>query len=149
MVKRTSGRPPGPVEAPDPTKKTGAADEQLGDSAPNTRPSHQKANTGWAIILTATPAAFAFLWTCRTTRNSAFRVDQPGTEPHESTRQLGPFLRDVFNENAKQANFRLFCPDETNSNRLGAVFQATERCLVSRLIGIDDHVSHDGRILEV
>jgi xylulose-5-phosphate/fructose-6-phosphate phosphoketolase len=58
-------------------------------------------------------------------------------------------LRDIFKKNAKSANFRLFCPDETNSNRLGAVFEVTNRCLVSKLIEIDDHLSHDGRVMEV
>jgi xylulose-5-phosphate/fructose-6-phosphate phosphoketolase len=79
----------------------------------------------------------------------ALEVAKPGTVRHESTRVLGELLRDTFRRNAKQANFRLFCPDETNSNRLGAVFEATDRCLVSRLIDNDDHVSHDGRVMEV
>jgi xylulose-5-phosphate/fructose-6-phosphate phosphoketolase len=79
----------------------------------------------------------------------AREVPKPGTVQLESTRALGELLRDTFKRNAKQANFRLFCPDETNSNRLGAVFDATTRCLVSRLIDIDDHVSHDGRVMEV
>ena len=76
----------------------------------------------------------------------SLEVQKPGTERHESTRQLGQFLRDIFKRNTKLANFRLFCPDETNSNRLGAVFETTNRCFVSRLIEIDDHVSHDGRV---
>ncbi len=46
-------------------------------------------------------------------------------------------------------NFRLFCPDETNSNRLGAVFDIENRCLVETIIPIDDHVSADGRVMEV
>jgi xylulose-5-phosphate/fructose-6-phosphate phosphoketolase len=79
----------------------------------------------------------------------ALEVAKPATEHHESTRALGEFMRDIFKRNAKQANFRLFCPDETNSNRLGAVFEVTDRCLVSHLIDIDDHVSHDGRVMEV
>jgi xylulose-5-phosphate/fructose-6-phosphate phosphoketolase len=79
----------------------------------------------------------------------SLEVQKPGTERHESTRQLGQFLPRHFQENTKPANFRLFCPDETNSNRLGAVFETTNRCFVSRLIEIDDHVSHDGRVMEV
>ena len=63
--------------------------------------------------------------TSATTRSP---VTQPATERHESTRQLGAMLRDVFTRNGRQANFRLFCPDETNSNRLGAVFEVENRC---------------------
>ena len=79
----------------------------------------------------------------------SLEVKKPGTARHESTRQLGQFLRDIFQRNTKPANFRLFCPDETNSNRLGAVFEATNRCFVGKLVEIDDHVSHDGRVMEV
>src|SRR5207247_8653082 len=48
----------------------------------------------------------------------AISVGRPGSERHESTRQLGKLMRDVFTRTARQQNFRLFCPDETNSNRL-------------------------------
>jgi xylulose-5-phosphate/fructose-6-phosphate phosphoketolase len=79
----------------------------------------------------------------------ALAVSRPGTESRESTRQLGKLLRDVFVENTKAANFRLFCPDETNSNRLGDVFEVENRCFVGTTIGLDDHVSPDGRVMEV
>ena len=68
---------------------------------------------------------------------------------HESTRQLGKMLRDIFTRNAEQANFRLFCPDETNSNRLGDVFEVENRCFVGTTLDIDDHVAPDGRVMEV
>jgi len=79
----------------------------------------------------------------------ALAVKQPATEWHESTRQLGKMMRDIFKRNAKPSNFRLFCPDETNSNRLGEVFEATDRCFVGRTIPTDDHVSAEGRVMEV
>jgi len=79
----------------------------------------------------------------------ALAVPQPGAENHESTRQLGVYLRDVFTRNAAEQNFRLFCPDETNSNRLGAVFEVENRCLVAPLLPNDDHVAADGRVMEV
>ncbi|WP_110648707.1 phosphoketolase [Salinicola peritrichatus] len=66
---------------------------------------------------------------------------------HESTRVLGAMLRDIYHDNPR--NFRLFCPDETNSNRLGAVFEASDRCLVARTLPDDDHVSPQGRVMEV
>jgi xylulose-5-phosphate/fructose-6-phosphate phosphoketolase len=79
----------------------------------------------------------------------AMPVPKPGAELHESTRRLGEFLRDVFTRNRDTANFRLTCPDETNSNRLGAVFDVENRMLVEPIIGIDDHVAHDGRVMEI
>ncbi|MGI8552168.1 MAG: phosphoketolase family protein [Dehalococcoidia bacterium] len=82
-------------------------------------------------------------------RDYAVEVKQPATEHQESTRRLGMLLRDVFRKNAEQANFRLFCPDETNSNRLGSVFEVENRCFVGKTIDIDDHLSPEGRVLEV
>jgi xylulose-5-phosphate/fructose-6-phosphate phosphoketolase len=79
----------------------------------------------------------------------ALEVKQPATEQHESTRQFGKMMRDIFVRNAAQHNFRLFCPDETNSNRLGNVFEVEQRCSVEPLIPIDDHLSPDGRVMEV
>ena len=79
----------------------------------------------------------------------AIPVAHHGAELHESTRQLGEVLRDVYVRNRATANFRLFCPDETNSNRLGAVFEVENRCLVEPTIPIDDHVAADGRVMEI
>jgi len=79
----------------------------------------------------------------------ALEVTRPATERHESTRQLGKLLRDTFTRNARQQNFRFFCPDETNSNRLGDVFTVENRCSAEPIISIDDHVSPDGRVMEV
>ncbi|MBV9879797.1 MAG: hypothetical protein JO180_04835, partial [Gemmatirosa sp.] len=62
---------------------------------------------------------------------------------------LAALLRDVFVENREAANFRLFCPDETSSNRLGAVFDVENRCLVARHLDVDDCVAADGRVMEV
>ncbi len=76
-------------------------------------------------------------------------VERPAGERAESTRRLGEWLRDVFARNATQRNFRLFCPDETNSNRLGAVFEVENRCLVAPVLPSDDHLAPDGRVMEV
>jgi len=78
----------------------------------------------------------------------AIAVAEPAAERTESTRRLGELLRDVYTENDATANFRLFCPDETNSNRLGAVFEVEDRCLIDAAPG-DDHVSPAGRVMEV
>ena len=77
----------------------------------------------------------------------AVAAPAPATERLESTRVLGGLLRDVYRRNP--TSFRLFCPDETNSNRLGAVFEASDRCFVGPTIPIDDHVGPDGRVMEV
>jgi len=77
----------------------------------------------------------------------AIAVERPGALKRESTRQLGLWLRDLYRRNPR--NFRLFCPDETNSNRLGAVFDDQDRCLVERIEPGDDHVATTGRVMEV
>ncbi len=77
----------------------------------------------------------------------ALQVSKPGAELHESTRQLGLLLRDLYRDNPD--TFRLVCPDETNSNRLGAVFETQQRCLVAPPMDGDDHVSAAGRVMEV
>jgi xylulose-5-phosphate/fructose-6-phosphate phosphoketolase len=78
-----------------------------------------------------------------------YAVDVPehGTVRHESTRALGEMMRDMYVKNPK--SFRLFCPDETNSNRLGAVFEVESRCFQEKTLPIDDHVSPEGRVMEV
>ena len=76
-------------------------------------------------------------------------VTVPGSEFHESTRQLGKFMRDIFTLNETQQHFRLFCPDETNSNHLGNVFETTERCFVGDIKEFDEKVSAHGRVMEV
>jgi len=79
----------------------------------------------------------------------AIEVKKPASEHHESTRQLGNMMRDIFTRNAQKQNFRFFCPDETNSNRLGAVFEVENRTSVENILPGDDHLSPDGRVMEV
>jgi xylulose-5-phosphate/fructose-6-phosphate phosphoketolase len=79
----------------------------------------------------------------------AVEVAKPATVLRESTRAFGEMLRDTFLANAAAKNFRLFCPDETNSNRLSAVFEIESRSFVERRLSIDEHVSADGRVMEV
>jgi xylulose-5-phosphate/fructose-6-phosphate phosphoketolase len=81
------------------------------------------------------------------TAGYAIDVPRPGTIRHESTRPLGSLLRDIYVKNP--TSFRLVCPDETNSNRLGAVFDVETRCFQESVIAIDDHVSAEGRVMEV
>ncbi len=79
----------------------------------------------------------------------AVEVPKPATEHKESTRQLGMMLRDIFTRNAEQRNFRLFCPDETNSNRLTNVFEVENRTFEETILPTDDHLAPDGRVMEV
>ena len=79
----------------------------------------------------------------------AIAVKQPATEHHESTRQLGEMVRDICQKNAARGNFRMFCPDETNSNRLGAVFEIDDRCSMEQTVAVDDHIARTGRVMEV
>jgi xylulose-5-phosphate/fructose-6-phosphate phosphoketolase len=80
-------------------------------------------------------------------RQYAVEVDRPGARSTEATRVLGTFLRDVIALNDR--TFRLFGPDETASNRLGAVFEVTDREFMGTLLPGDDHESPDGRVMEV
>ncbi len=82
-------------------------------------------------------------------RDHAVAVPTPGSVDAEATRVMGMFLRDVMVLNASQANFRVFGPDETASNRLGALFEVTGRTSVATILDSDDHVSRDGRVMEV
>jgi len=81
-------------------------------------------------------------------RQYAIRVNEPGCERSEATRNLGKYLRDTFKLNENNRNFRLFCPDETTSNRLDSVFEETNRCFMEKIIPIDDHLSQNGRVME-
>ncbi len=80
-------------------------------------------------------------------RDYAVEVATPAATFSEATRVLGSFLRDVIARNP--ANFRLFGPDETASNRLGAVFEATDRAWDAEIVAGDDHLAPDGRVMEV
>jgi len=77
----------------------------------------------------------------------ALELPGPGSVTAEAPRKLGEWFRDVVKLNA--SNFLMFCPDETNSNRLNAVLEATKRRFMAQTVSIDDELSPDGRVLEV
>jgi xylulose-5-phosphate/fructose-6-phosphate phosphoketolase len=79
----------------------------------------------------------------------AFKFDTPGSLVAESPRPMGKFLRDILKLNATQANFRIFGPDETNSNRIGDVFDYTNRVWMADIIPEDDHLAAEGRVMEI
>jgi xylulose-5-phosphate/fructose-6-phosphate phosphoketolase len=82
-------------------------------------------------------------------RDYAVDVPAPATVQAEATRVLGGLLRDVIRMDEERRSFRLFGPDETASNRLGAVFEATDRQWLAEALPTDDHLAPDGRVMEV
>jgi len=80
-------------------------------------------------------------------RQYAVGVAKPATGSSEATRVLGTYLRDVIRSNP--VNFRIFGPDETASNRLSAVFEATDRQWEAEVLSTDDHLATAGRVMEV
>ena len=82
-------------------------------------------------------------------RDYAVDVPAPAQTSSEATRVLGGYLRDVMRLNEEAANFRVFGPDETASNRLGAVLEATDRAWMAAIEPGDDHLAPDGRVMEV
>ncbi|MEO7991333.1 MAG: phosphoketolase family protein [Chryseolinea sp.] len=82
-------------------------------------------------------------------RKHAVVVPEPGTIIAEATVVAGAFVRDVMKQNWEERNFRIFGPDETASNRLTHVFDITERTSTAEILKSDDHISADGRVMEV
>ncbi len=82
-------------------------------------------------------------------RDYALKVSGPGAVTGEATRVMGVFLRDVMKRNLDARNFRVMGPDETASNRLGALFEVTERAWMAEHLAGDDHLAPDGRVMEI
>ena len=82
-------------------------------------------------------------------REFAVPVLTPGGTLGESTRVLGGFLAEVMRRNTESANFRLFGPDETASNRLGAVVEVSGKAWMAEIDAVDVNLSSDGRVMEV
>ena len=80
-------------------------------------------------------------------RDYAVEVPEPGTGAVEATRELGRMLRDIIAANPE--NFRLFAPDENNSNRLSDVLEATDRTWNAQTLPGDDHLGRSGRLMEI
>ena len=80
-------------------------------------------------------------------RNYAVSVSAPGSVDAESAKVAGTFLRDIMKLN--MSNFRIMGPDETASNRLGALFEVTDRTWMADIYPYDDHLAPDGRVMEI
>ena len=108
-----------------------------------------RARAGWARTQTRMAGFCSGISRCPDFREYAVEVPQPGAVDAEDTRVLGRFLRDVIKLNQHPRIFRLFGPDETNSNRLNAVFETTERQWMAERIPGDDHLAPQGSVMEV
>jgi xylulose-5-phosphate/fructose-6-phosphate phosphoketolase len=82
-------------------------------------------------------------------RDYAVKIGERGSKDVEAARVMGKFLRDVMKLNMSAKNFRLFSPDENNSNRWQDVLEVTNRCYMAEIYPEDDHLSPDGRVMEV
>ncbi|RWX74468.1 phosphoketolase family protein [Neorhizobium lilium] len=82
-------------------------------------------------------------------RDYQVRIEKRGAAMVQSTEILGHYLRDTMTLNADQANFRIFGPDETESNRLGSLFEVTDRVWMEKIEPYDVHLSRNGRVMEV
>ncbi|MBB3314078.1 xylulose-5-phosphate/fructose-6-phosphate phosphoketolase [Rhizobium sp. BK196] len=82
-------------------------------------------------------------------RSYEVKVEKRGAEIVQSTEILGRYLRDTLKLNEANANFRIFGPDETESNRLGSVFEVTDRVWMEKIESYDVGLSRDGRVMEV
>lgn len=79
----------------------------------------------------------------------AIEVARPGASSSEPTRAFGEYVREVFAHTASRRDFRLFGPDETESNRLGAVYGATAKAWQEPVTDVDTHLAQDGRVVEI
>ncbi len=82
-------------------------------------------------------------------RDYALDLPQPGVVMAEATRVAGVFLRDIMKLNQGPRNFRVFGPDETASNRLGALFEVTDRTWLAQTTPDDEDLAPDGRVMEI
>jgi len=82
-------------------------------------------------------------------RAYALDLAKPGDSRGEATRVMGAYLRDVMKLNQATRNFRVMGPDETQSNRLGALFEVTDRAWIADRLPEDDHLAPDGRVMEI
>ena len=115
---------------------------ELADLAP-------KGSGGWAPLRTPTAACCSKISSCRISATTRSRSRTPEPWTPRRTRIMGAFLRDVMKRNMDSRNFRLFSPDEFNSNRWQEVFEVTDRAWNAELFPYDDHLARNGRVMEM
>ena len=117
--------------------------EAITSLSPRRRQAHERQSARQRRLADAAAADAGFSPTMRST------VPAPGSVDGESTRVMGAFLRDVMKANADTRNFRVFSPDENNSNRLNDVLEVTNRAWDAETIPEDDHLAPGGRVMEI
>ena len=120
-----------------------------GRPAPDSRASPRRAPVGWAPPRTPTAGCSPGTSTCPTSATYGVDVPAPGTPVAEPTRMLGRWLRDVMVANSKTRNFRVVGPDETASNRLDALYEATGKAWEAATLDTDENLAVDGRVMEI
>ncbi|MDH5496133.1 MAG: phosphoketolase family protein [Nitrospira sp.] len=122
--------------------KTGALQPELAELAPrgNRRMSANPHANGGLLLKDLRLPDF---------REYAVKIPGPGVLEAESTRVMGTFLRDTMKLNMEQRNFRLFSPDENNSNRWQDVLEVTNRAWMADRLSYDDHLAPDGGVMEM
>ncbi|NJN68999.1 MAG: phosphoketolase family protein [Nitrospira sp.] len=122
--------------------KTGALQSELAELAPsgNRRMSANPHANGGLLLKDLRLPDF---------REYAVRIPGPGVVEAESTRVMGTFLRDTMKLSLGSRNFRLFSPDENNSNRWQDILEVTNRAWMADRLPYDDHLAPDGRVMEM
>ena len=125
--------------------------EELFDDTGTPAPNVLANNPAGDLRMSANPSAnggkLAEDLALRGFRSYAVDVTSPATERMESPRVLGAMMRDIYVDNPD--SFRVFCPDETNSNRIGEVFEVSDRGFMENLIADDVQIGPSGRVMEV
>ena len=159
-------QPPGPAVRPGREPRAPAACSRSGCGPTTRHPSSTPTAASppscgrWPPRATAgcprrpTPTAGGCARSCRCPRSTAYEVevDAPGVAMVENTVTAGRLMRDLYAATTRPdggGSFRLFCPDETASNRLQAVFEETDRCFMGPILDTDTGIGPDGRVMEV
>ena len=122
------------------------------DGRPARRPASRSCRpvrSGSGRRRTPTAASCCGTWTCPDSATTRCRSPRLARSVSEPTRVLGVMLRDVLERNAEQRNFRVFGPDETESNRLGAVLEVTGKTWEEATLPVDVNLAPDGRVMEI
>jgi xylulose-5-phosphate/fructose-6-phosphate phosphoketolase len=122
--------------------KSGRLKSEIAELAPNgeRRMSANPHANGGLLLRDLRPPDF---------RKYGVEVKKPGASSAEATRVMGKFLRDAMKQNLAGRNFRLFSPDENNSNRWQDVLEVTERAWMAERFDDDDKLAPDGRVMEM
>jgi xylulose-5-phosphate/fructose-6-phosphate phosphoketolase len=118
-------------------------------SCPRSRRWRPRARGAWGLTRTRTAACCSRIWSCPTSAPTPWTCPRPARSTARPTRVLGTMLRDVLRPERRRAELPPRGPDETTSNRLDAVFEATDRVFAGEILPTDEHQAPEGRVMEV